>query len=69
MGQGIARRILRQILAQLDRTNTLVAGAQMIQGSQEGHAAIGIMLPAVLTVENDADERRLIARNRVADVV
>src|SRR5258708_2217533 len=50
VGQRVARRIAVEIFAQLDRTNLIVAGTEPIEGTQERHAAVRIMLPAILAV-------------------
>src|SRR5262249_55897949 len=44
--------------AQLHRTNPRRRRAALIQGTQERHAPALIMFPAVLAVEDNADQRR-----------
>src|SRR5260370_3053822 len=53
--------------ADLDRLEIACADTTLIKGAEEGHAAAGIMLPAVLAVENDTDQSRLSTGDRLAD--
>ena len=46
------------------------ARAALVEGAQEGDAAAGIVLPAVLAVEDDADQGRArCVADRLADAV
>src|ERR1019366_9424926 len=67
--QGVGRRAVFEIFADLDRAYVLVPRAHLIEGTQKRHAAFGIMFPAILAVKNDAYEHRLIAGDGRADVV
>src|SRR6266851_3041596 len=67
MWQRVVRRMFFQERTDLDRLQIACAHTTLIKGAEEGHAAAGIMLPAVLAVENDADQGRLSAADCLAD--
>src|SRR5437870_5133778 len=67
MRQGVARRMFFEKSADLDRLDIARAHTALIKGAEEGHTPAGIMLPAVLAVEDDTDQCRLGPGYRLAD--
>ena len=61
--QRVARRMLLQVFADRAPGGRPASCVQrLVEGAQEGHAAAGVVLPAVLAVEDDAHQGR--ARRR-----
>src|SRR5262249_3225436 len=54
--QRVARRLALQVVADPHRLDVGGPAAALVQGAQERHAAARVMLPAVLAVEDYADQ-------------
>src|SRR5262249_15798688 len=54
--EGVPGRVLFQEVAALHRADLGALAAALVEGAQEDHAAVGVVLPAVLAVEDDADQ-------------
>ena len=67
--QRVAWRVLAQEFADRDGPHARRRRAALVQLAQELHAAAGVVFPAVLAVQDDADQGRLGAVDRLADVV
>src|SRR5207244_9953523 len=66
-GQGVAWRKALQISSHAVWQNVRRAHAALIEGAKKDRSAIGIMFPAILAVENDADQGRFGGIDGLAD--
>src|SRR6266498_2928929 len=65
---GVWRRIFLQISAERYRPHVGAAATALIEGAQELDTAAGVVLPAVLAVEDHAHQRWLVVGDGGADV-
>src|SRR6516225_1551105 len=52
----------------LDGSNIFGPATTFVQSAEERNTAMGIMLPTIFSIQDDADERRSAAMNRLADI-
>src|SRR5262249_30787636 len=67
VGQGIARRMPFQEGPDLHRPNVGGAGTPLVEGPEKSDPTARVVLPAILAVENDADQGRSVAFDGLAD--
>src|SRR5262249_44044318 len=65
--QGLPRGMLGEELAQANRADARVAHRLLVDRAEERDAAGGVMLPAVLAVEDDRDDRGRVVAAGLAD--
>ena len=65
----LARRVLGEELVDPDRADPRVARGALVQRAEERDAAVGVVLPAVLAVEDHRDQRGRVVAAGVADGV
>ena len=68
-GKRVVRRMLAEELADRHRPDPRVADRALVERAEERDAAVGVVFPAVLAVEDDRDERRRVVPAGVADGV
>ena len=56
-GQRVGRGMLAHELAGLDRSDSVIPRCTLVEGAEEGNAAVGIVFPAVLAVEDHRNDR------------
>src|SRR5260370_31628371 len=66
--QRVARRMLVEILADLQRMNIAGPRAALIECAQKTYSAPWIMLPAVFTIKNDSNQGWGLTVDGLADV-